>query len=173
MASAAPAEGATAASGRGDERGEAGDSLQIETDVPAATRYRDYVPVHDLVAKGWITLRWKTEFEHHGPFVLGERDPGFIRERLRERQTRWDEVNALWMVNYPQALRFYRELREAAPGAMSVFGLIEDGMFEDTIQPSAALLGETNRPRRRRGQRSLNRAQRPWGRRRGAVRTPQ
>jgi hypothetical protein len=95
-----------------------------------------------MIAKGWTTLRWSDEFEHHQPFILGERSQAFIRDRARERQPRWDYVNAQWMAHYPAALRFYHELRETATGTMTVQGLIEDGLFEERIQPSAALLGE-------------------------------
>ncbi len=94
-----------------------------------------------MVAKGWTTLRWASEFEHPGPFIMGERAPGFIRERLRERQARWDYVNRLWFVNYPYALRFLREVRDSA-SKMTVVALIEDGLFEEKIQPSAALFAE-------------------------------
>jgi hypothetical protein len=72
---------------------------------------------------------------------MGERAPGFIRERLRERQARWDYVNRLWFVNYPYALRFLREVRDSA-SKMTVVALIEDGLFEEKIQPSAALFAE-------------------------------
>jgi hypothetical protein len=95
-----------------------------------------------MCAKGWTTLRWESEFEHHGPFIIGERAHEFIYDRLEERQPRWDYVNAKWAENYPAALRFYREIRNATSAPMSVVGLIEDGLFEERIQMSAALLGE-------------------------------
>lgn len=97
-------------------------------------------PEFAFVPKGWITLRWEEEFEHHGPFLLGERDPEWIRRRREERQPRWDYVNALWLKNYPMAARFYREFLNQK---LSVSGLIEDGMLEERIQPSVALFAET------------------------------
>jgi hypothetical protein len=95
-----------------------------------------------MVAKGWTNLRWETEFEHHGPFILGERAPDFIRNRLHERQPRWDYVNRLWLENYPEALRFFEEILATSPSRMTVLGLIEDGIFEEKIQVSAALFAE-------------------------------
>ncbi|MEK7407952.1 MAG: hypothetical protein AAB225_23020, partial [Acidobacteriota bacterium] len=95
-----------------------------------------------MIAKGWTALRWATEFEHHGPFILGERDRDFLKGRLAERSPRWDYVNAGWMERYPHALRFLRELRGASTAPMTVLGLVEDGLFEAKIQPSVALLGE-------------------------------
>ncbi len=95
-----------------------------------------------MCAKGWTTLRWESEFEHHGPFIIGERAHEFIHDRLEERQPRWDYVNARWVKNYPAASRFFREIRDTTSAPMTVVGLIEDGLFEEEIQASAALLGE-------------------------------
>ncbi len=95
-----------------------------------------------MCAKGWIQLRWMTETEPHGSYILGERTHEYIHNRLQERQPRWDYVNAKWAANFPVAQRFYREMRAASKAPMTVVGLIEDGMFEEQIQPSVSLLGE-------------------------------
>lgn len=95
-----------------------------------------------MVAKGWTCLRWEKEFEHHGPFILGERDPEFIRRRLADRQSRWDKVNALWTRNLSHALRFYQAILECRPPVTTVAALIEDGPFEPAIQPAAAIFAE-------------------------------
>lgn len=95
-----------------------------------------------MVPKGWMYLRWQDEFEHHGQFILGQRDPAFITERLAQRQRRWDQVNALWMRNYPLAAEFYRAILNDKPSRTTVTGLVEDGMLEEAIQPSVALFAE-------------------------------
>jgi hypothetical protein len=97
-----------------------------------------------MVPKGWIHLRWSNppEFEHHGPFILGERSPGYIRKRLEDRQPLWDRRNRLWIENARHALRFYREILACHPARMTVTGLVEDGLFEEKIQPSVALFAE-------------------------------
>jgi len=96
-----------------------------------------------MVPKGWTNLDWRSEFEHHGPFILGERDPGFIQRRLRDRQPHWDRVNDTWLKNYPIAVRFYREILESGPPRVTVTGLVEDGLLEARIQSSVALFAET------------------------------
>ncbi len=96
-----------------------------------------------MVPKGWICLRWGADFEHHGPFIMGERHPRYIRDRLAQRQPRWDMVNALWLQHYPVAARFYREILDLKPARTLVAGLVEDGMFEEAIQPSVALFAQT------------------------------
>lgn len=95
-----------------------------------------------MCAKGWIQLRWPTESEPHGAFIIGERAHDYIRKRLEERQPRWDYVNSRWIANYPIAMRFYSRICATTPAPMTVVGLIDDGMFEQRIQTSAALLGE-------------------------------
>lgn len=96
-----------------------------------------------VCAKGWSQLRWPTESEPHGSYVIGERTHEFVANRLRERQPRWDYVNAKWIANYAVAMRFYREMRAATSAPMIVVGLVDDGMFEMRVQPSVSLLGET------------------------------
>ncbi len=95
-----------------------------------------------LVPKGWSNLNWSYEFEHHGPFILGEQPAWTIRERLHSQNGYWDEINALWRQNFPLAARFYRELAEASPAGMMAVGLVEDGLFEEKIQPSVSLFAE-------------------------------
>jgi hypothetical protein len=95
-----------------------------------------------MVAKGFVQIRWGTQFEHHGPFIMGERDAGSIRDASRVRQPRWDFVNSVWLKNYQEALRFYREVRESTSSRMSVLAVIEDGYFEEKIQISVALFAE-------------------------------
>jgi hypothetical protein len=117
----------------------------VEQTLAYAKRLATFRPGTEfaMVPKGWITLRWDTEFEHHGPFILGRRDPTYIEQRLAARQGRWDEVNALWRRNFPLAVNFYREILACKPARTTVTGLIEDGMLEEAIQPSVALFAQT------------------------------
>ena len=96
-----------------------------------------------FVPKGWSTLRWESEFEHHGPYILGEQDNFYNRQRAEERQTRWNLVNALWSRNYVIANRLYRELLSTTGAPLTAAGLVEDAYFELGIQPSVALFAES------------------------------
>lgn len=95
-----------------------------------------------MVPKGWVAIRWPEEFEHHGPFLLGERSDTFIQERFEGRKARWDKMNQMWIRRFPLAQSFYREILKTCP-KMTVTGLIEDGLFERQIQPSVALFAHT------------------------------
>lgn len=92
-----------------------------------------------IVPKGFTCLRWGSEFENHGPFLLGERNRRYIRTRGEQRQPTWDVQNGLWMANYPAVVRLFREVLAAGPRRVTATALIEDGMLEETIQPAAAL----------------------------------
>ncbi|MDD5704678.1 MAG: hypothetical protein PHR35_02050 [Kiritimatiellae bacterium] len=96
-----------------------------------------------IVPKGWICLDWSSEFEHHGPFIMGERDAATIRARAAGMHRHWLRTNALWMEHYGAAARYYRELLASHQGPMTVTALIEDGLIEMEIQPSVALFAET------------------------------
>jgi hypothetical protein len=88
-------------------------------------------------------LDWAAEFEHHGPYVLGERGRTSSRRRLAERQPKWDELNAKWLANYRYAVQYYRELLGLDIQSISATALVEDAAFEECIQPSVALFAET------------------------------
>lgn len=95
-----------------------------------------------MVAKGWTIVRWATEFEHHGDYLIGVKSREFARARYAGRRSRWDHVNTLWLENYPLAQRFYKEIRQVSHQPMTVLALVEDGVFEQKIEPSVALEAE-------------------------------
>lgn len=95
-----------------------------------------------FVPKGWINLRWPDEFEHHGPFILGERRSGWIRRRLDERSPEWIRRRADWFANAGHAARFYRGIRNATSATLTAAALVEDGMFEARIDPSVSLFAQ-------------------------------
>lgn len=122
----------------------AGDVAHFEETLELSKRLATFRPGSgfSLVPKGWMTLRWDKDFENHGPFLLGEQSPHFIRERLMARQGEWDVANEHWFRNHPLAARFYREILAVNPD-VSATALVEDGGFEEAIQPSVALFAET------------------------------
>ena len=93
-----------------------------------------------MVPKGWTQLKWR---DFHGPYVLGEEDPGSIRKAIRERETTWRFLERSWLQHYPKAAHFYRELLAMKPVGTIVTGLLEDAMIEETIPLPVALYAET------------------------------
>jgi hypothetical protein len=95
-----------------------------------------------MVAKGWTIVRWATEFEHHGDYLIGVKSRELAKARYEGRRSRWDHVNTLWLENYPMAQRFYKEIRQVSRQPMTVLALVEDGVFEQKIEASVALEAE-------------------------------
>lgn len=95
-----------------------------------------------MVAKGFSKIRWRSEFEHHKAFILGERSEGFMNLRLKKEQISWDKKNALWFAHFPDAIKFYKEILEVNPDGMNVTALVEDGLFERQIQPCVSLFSQ-------------------------------
>jgi hypothetical protein len=96
-----------------------------------------------LCPKGYSNLDWEHEFEHHGPFILGERTAEFVRRRYDRKKSWLDAMDRQWLKAAPHAARFYREVREQARGPMTAVALVEDALFEHAIAPSVALFAET------------------------------
>jgi len=94
-----------------------------------------------IVAKGFCHLNWITEFEHHKSFILGERDDNFIKERLSLRRFFINSNNAMWMENYPYAIKYYSEMSKSVKDILAI-GLIEDGCFEIEIPQGFAMFSE-------------------------------
>ena len=92
-----------------------------------------------LVPKGFSKLRWDTEFENHGPFILGERDAAYARRRLMEKQAAWGHTNGLWLANHAQAARYFQAILDAGVQRVLATALVEDGLFEAAIEPAVAL----------------------------------
>jgi hypothetical protein len=144
----------------------------LQATIDYSTKLATFRPGSEfaMVAKGWTTIRLK-KLEHESdlllgpldePYILGEWPHAFIDERARERQPRWDYVNAAWLENYSAALRFFREIRATSAAPMTVLALIEEGFFEQHIQVSAALLGEMLWNPRREQKQYLERAINPY-----------
>lgn len=93
-----------------------------------------------MVAKGWTNLNWNA-FKNHQSFLIGEYSEAYVKEKRAARESRWNDMNAKWIKNYPFAHSFYKEMLPLCQKGMIVQALIEDGGFEESIEISAALFG--------------------------------
>ncbi|MDD5678725.1 MAG: hypothetical protein PHW60_12180 [Kiritimatiellae bacterium] len=115
-----------------------------------------------IVAKGFSALNFETEFEHHGPFILGERSAGSMKKPLVEKQANWDRMNETWSTRYPLAVRFMQEILACSPRVLTVTALVENGLFEERIQPCVALFADILWNPDRKESELLQRAQSPY-----------
>ena len=93
-----------------------------------------------MVAKGWANLNWG-DFSGHKSFLIGEYSRDYVHKKHVSRDIRWNRINNLWNKNYKYALNFYREMLPICKDGMIVQALVEDGVFEEAIEPAVSLFG--------------------------------
>jgi hypothetical protein len=95
-----------------------------------------------MVVKGLSILPWP-DFEHQkGPFILGESDERFIRQRARNKEFLWRWVQAQWVRNLGAVIASLRAVKTAPARRTTVLGLVEDGLWEERSWLPVALLAE-------------------------------
>lgn len=95
-----------------------------------------------IVVKGMTNLDWET-FEHQpGRFILGESDPEFVARRTQDKVPRWRYVEMEWRKNLICLVETVNAVTAASPARSSVFGLVEDGLWEERMWLPVALLAE-------------------------------
>ena len=94
------------------------------------------------VTKGFTTLDW-TKFEHlKGPQCIGVSSERLRKSRAAEKARKWRYIRAGWMINSDKALEAVKQMCELKKGDLSVFALVEDGLFEENIMYPVALYSE-------------------------------
>lgn len=91
------------------------------------------------VLKGFTVLNWSCFSHYHGPIVLGEAPQSFLCERTKEKQFTWQYARPYWMQQAETLKAYFRVVAESGIRETTVTALIEDGMFECTIDPCAVL----------------------------------
>ena len=95
-----------------------------------------------VVTKGLVKLDW-LHFEHQG----GRQCIGVCSESMRanrvERKSRiWRRRQAYWLINSDKAKDMIDRMCRIKNGNLSIFALVEDGMFEENIAYPVALYSE-------------------------------
>lgn len=94
------------------------------------------------VTKGLVKLDW-SRFEHaHGSQWIGVSSEGMKKNRIERKRRIWRYIQAGWIANADKAAQMVREMQRLKGGDLSVFALVEDGMFEENIMYPIALFGE-------------------------------
>ena len=91
------------------------------------------------VLKGMICLNWNA-FEHQsGPFVMGKASEQAIAERQAQVRRIWRQIQAEWMT-WGDVCR--QTVCQLSAQPVSLYGLVEDGLFERAIPLPAAVFAE-------------------------------
>lgn len=93
-----------------------------------------------VVLKGFAYLDWG-HFSHYdnGSVVIGEAQDSYLEARKQYLAYTWQKVRPYWIVNADKLKNWCRLVSEADIREVNVTALVEDGMFESTIDTSVAL----------------------------------
>lgn len=95
-----------------------------------------------VVTKGLINLDW-SRFEHlRGPHYLGVSSKQLRKTKLEQTRRQWRRIQAGWLLNADKAYEMVRTMCDKKNGELSVFALVEDGMFEETVMFPVALYAQ-------------------------------
>lgn len=94
-----------------------------------------------FIIKGMTTLDWSKFQYHTSAYTIGGADRDFIKARQAEKNSKWETLTKGWIKNLEYARRIIEIISNSKNG-VSVFALVEDGMFENEIKLPPALLSE-------------------------------
>lgn len=94
------------------------------------------------VTKGLVQLDW-SEFEHlKGPHFLGVSSNYVKNNRIQRKSNVWKCVQSYWLKYADKAHETLSMIAKAKDGNLNMYGLVEDGMFEEKIMFPAALYAQ-------------------------------
>jgi hypothetical protein len=94
------------------------------------------------VFKGFPLLDWSCFENQKGPYILGETTAPFREKRAAEKEYLWNYSTAYWLERAPELKKICTRIANAAVRDRAVTALVEDGMWEQAVYLSVALLGE-------------------------------
>lgn len=95
-----------------------------------------------VVTKAIVALDWSS-FEHlRGPQCIGVSSEYMKQNRIERKSRIWKNVQAGWLVHANEAHEMIRHMSELKNKDLSMFALVEDGMFEENIMYPVALYSE-------------------------------
>ena len=95
-----------------------------------------------VVTKGLVKLDW-CQFKHlKGPQCIGVSSTLMKKNRVERKSRIWRYIQAGWLSNADKAQQMVQEMHRLKSRELSVFALVEDGMFEENIMYPVALYSE-------------------------------
>ena len=95
-----------------------------------------------VVTKGLVKLDW-TCFEHCvGAQYIGVSTKRMKHDRVDRKAPIWKYIQANWIAYADKALEMVRTMRDCKKGELSVYALVEDGMFEENVMWPVALYAQ-------------------------------
>ena len=95
-----------------------------------------------VVTKGLVKLDW-TCFEHcAGPQYIGVSTKRMKHDRVDRKAPIWKYIQANWIAYADKALEAVRVMRDCKQGNLSVYALVEDGVFGENLMWPVALYAQ-------------------------------
>ena len=95
-----------------------------------------------VVTKGLVKLDW-SQFEHQtASHCLGVSSELVKQNRIERKKRIWRYIQAEWFVHADKAYEMVKEMYRLKSGDLSIFALVEAGMFEENIMYPVALYSE-------------------------------
>lgn len=110
--------------------------------VRALATLRGEKELFGVVTKGLVKLDWSAFKHSDGAHCIGVSSERMKEDRVRRRAQIWRYIQSGWLANADKAYDAVRIIRKTKRGELSVFALVEDGMFEENIMYPVALYSE-------------------------------
>lgn len=110
--------------------------------VRALATLRGEKELFGVVTKGLVKLDWSAFKHSDGAHCIGVSSERMKEDRVRRKAQIWRYIQSGWLANADKAYDAVRIMRETKKGELSVFALVEDGMFEENIMYPVALYSE-------------------------------
>ena len=94
------------------------------------------------VTKGLTTLDWSKFYHLEGCQCIGVSSQQMRKERAAKKAQVWRYLQAGWLIHADKAQELIRQMCRARTGDLSLYALVEDGLFEENILYPAALCAE-------------------------------
>ena len=95
-----------------------------------------------VVTKGLVKLDW-TCFEYAtGAYCPGVSSEWMKQNRVERKRRIWRYIQSGWLTHADKALETVREMYREKNGDLSIYALVEDGMFEENVMYPVALYAE-------------------------------
>ena len=95
-----------------------------------------------VVTKGFVNLDWSTFRHLKGMQCIGVSNGRTKAKNVNRMAHQWRYVQAGWLVNADKARLMVQRMKQLKNGDLSIFALVEDGMFEESIKYPVALYAE-------------------------------
>ena len=95
-----------------------------------------------VVTKGLVKLDW-TKFEYaKGAYCPGISSEYMKRNRTERKRKIWRYIQAGWLRHSDKSYEMVQEMCRIKSGELSIYALVEDGMFEENVMYPVALYSE-------------------------------